>query len=231
MHIANFTPDEITYTHVGHHGKIETDQIVEVDQQKGNHILNKFGERGLLQLKLGDDEPGRLAELKSLAMDLYRKFWLKNISNHNTLNEIRKNESKGFVAASEQVTAKAEELGIELISPWKLAPPAAKKELEEYKTRLEGQAEEMKAMKEMINQLVVAVTNQSAQPAPVIPDDPLEQYVKQFRNRGKAQLKVWADLNQDAITDWPQEALNELQIKWVGTYGKNPGKEDEKYPF
>ena len=230
MHIANFTPDEIQYTHVGLHGTIVPEQIIEVDQQKGNHILNKFGERGLLQLKLGDDSPERLEELKSLAMKLYTKFWVKNVSNHNQLNEIRKNESKGFLLASEKVAEKAEELGIQLLAPWKLAPPAEKKELEAYKAKLDGQAEEIRAMKEMVNQLVAAVTSQNTQPVPA-PEDPLEQYMKQFRGRGKAQLKVWARLNEEAIMDWPQEALNELQIKWVGTYGENPGKEDEKYPF
>lgn len=233
MHIANFTPDSIKYTHVGLHGTIVPEQVIEVDAAKGNHILNKWGDRGLLQLQFGDEQ--NLDPLKAKAMEVYTDFWMKNITNFNQFNERMKNENKAFVEAQPELQSKAKELGITLIGPWKLAPPAQEKELKEAKEEVARLTKDFGDLKDTVNTLVAALTQQNT-PAPgsaqaQVQEDPLREFTKQFLHRSKANLKVWAKMDKETIKTWPEEVLKELHIKWITTYGDSPSKEDEQYPF
>ena len=55
MIVGNFTPDPIEWMHIGITGVVNPNEIVEMDNARAKHVLNKFARRGLVQMQYGDD--------------------------------------------------------------------------------------------------------------------------------------------------------------------------------
>jgi hypothetical protein len=117
MAIGNFTPDEIRWEHQGLSGIIKPDEVI-TDKGRGweNHVLNRWGARGLVRLDYGADE----TKARKASLEQYEKFWEYQISNFNELNAQLKNEGKMYVRPTKQLKEHAERFGIELIGPWTL---------------------------------------------------------------------------------------------------------------
>lgn len=211
MHIANFTPDTIKWLHVGITGKLEPDDITEFEDARGKHILNKWGARGLLRITYDDRD--REDEMREKAMEIYRSFWSRQISNFNQHNESLKNQDRAYVYPTKMLSKKAEDFGIDLIQPWKLKPPVSetdKKEMDELKDRL-GKMEEM--MSKMVDTLG-DVTKQR--------DDAL---VSQFTLLNQEEFKPWLEANLATVRTWPKNVQTLVQVKWIDLYGS------EVYPL
>ena len=114
MIIANLTPDPLTWTHQGISGTIKPGQILEFEDKRGRHILNKLDARGLIQLKYGDDTEQRKAE----ALATWKRFWTRQITIFNQDNERRKNTQREYVDPQREVEEHAKALGLEMVGPW-----------------------------------------------------------------------------------------------------------------
>lgn len=144
MVIANFTPDPIPWTHAGICGVVKPGEIVEMEANRGNFLLNKHDKRGLLTLKFGDN----IEEKRAAAMEIWERFWRRQIINFNQDNERRKNTQKEYVEPSNEVLSHAQKLGIELVGPWTIrqTDDAAVAALRKEKNDLEVKVETLTRM-------------------------------------------------------------------------------------
>jgi len=119
MIIANFTPDEIRWEHVGHSGTLKPGQIIrDMPEGRGKHLLNKYSPRGIIELEFGNDEEARKKE----AMETWEIFWNHDIQTFNQHNERMKNQNLPYIAPTKERASHAQALGIELIGPWVIKP-------------------------------------------------------------------------------------------------------------
>lgn len=164
MILANFTPDTINWRHGGQMGTLKPGDVTEFENARANHIVNKFGPRGIIKMQYGDDEDPK----RKQAMKIYTEFWQRQVTISNRDNETRKNENKPYVFPSEQVVAKATELGIEVIGPWKINPPATDKritEVQEENMQLKGQVSTMASQISNLTEQVAALIDVMTKPA------------------------------------------------------------------
>ena len=207
MFIANYTPDDILWTHGGLSNTIESDQVVEMDDARGNHILNQFGPRGLIKLQYGDEEEVRKKE----AMTIYTMFWERQITNFNQQNEARKNENKAYIAPNKQLQEKADEMGLEIVGPWKLKIPVASAEMDKLKAENKELYTKIDTLQTQVSELIEAITQDRATMA-----TDKEQYLRQFKTRSKANYKAWVGSHIEDIASWPKDIQAEAENKWKG---------------
>jgi hypothetical protein len=86
----------------------------DVDSGKGNFLLNKYDQRGMLKLVFGDDVKAKKAE----AMEIWKDFWIRQIVNHNQANEARQARNLEFSRAPKEVEEHAKTMGMKLLGPW-----------------------------------------------------------------------------------------------------------------
>jgi hypothetical protein len=170
MIIANFTPEEVEWKHQGISGIIKPGEVKEFDNARANHILNKWGQRGLLRLQYGDEN--KIPEKKAAALKQYKEFWLHQIVVFNRQNEMRKNGNRAFIFPPNGLEKKAEEFGVELIGPWKITPPADDKKLKsleednrELRATLQQMQEQMKAQSAQMTTLMEYLADQASEAA------------------------------------------------------------------
>jgi hypothetical protein len=118
MIVANFTPDDLEWTHIGVTGTIKSGQILEMEDNRARHVLNKLEARGLLRMQFGDD-PG---EKQQVALGIYKGFWVKQITGFNNDQDRRKDTHRDPIYPHEQLMNKAKELGVEILGPWAYKP-------------------------------------------------------------------------------------------------------------
>lgn len=212
MFIANFTPDTIEWTHVGQSGKLETDDILEFDDARGKHILNKWGKRGLIRVSYEDK--GNEDELREKSMKQYREFWEGQVNYFNTQNMQRENENKPFVAPSKVLEEKAKELNLGLKSPWVVQPQPDPSAGDRRVTALESELDEMKGMMKDILGTVTEVSKQR--------DDAL---IAQFSGKNDIDFRAFVLNNLDKIHNWPEGVQAVVQAQWASTQG------GENYPL
>ena len=114
MIIVNYTPDDIEYVHGGLTGVLKSGEMDDVDSGKGNFLLNKYDQKGMLKLVFGDDVKAKKAE----AMELYKDFWTRQVVNHNQANEARQARQLEYSRANKDVEVHAKTLGLKLLGPW-----------------------------------------------------------------------------------------------------------------
>jgi hypothetical protein len=114
MIVANFTPDIVEWQHVGITGTLLPNDVVDLPEGRANHILNKFGRRGVIVMNFGDKEE----ESREKAMELWRDFWEYQITQFNQHNENQKEKGNRYERPTKEILDHAEILGLELLSPW-----------------------------------------------------------------------------------------------------------------
>jgi hypothetical protein len=114
MIVANFTPDTIEWQHVGITGTLLPNDVVDLPEGRANHILNKFGRRGVIVMNFGDKEEAS----REKAMELWRDFWEYQITQFNQHNENQKEKGNRYERPTKEILDHAEILGLELLSPW-----------------------------------------------------------------------------------------------------------------
>ena len=121
MLIANYTPDAINFFYVGVEGRIEPDDVLEVTDPMGNHILTAYGPRGLIRITYEDKgDKEREKKLRETSMRNYKNFWIRQMERHNRHNESLKALGQLFADPNQDIKQKSVELGIDLIQPWSI---------------------------------------------------------------------------------------------------------------
>ena len=145
MIVANFTPDPVPWLHIGVSGTLKPGDVLEWDEARAKHVLNKSGRLGIVKMTYGDNE----AIKRDDSMRLWRAFWELQVTNFNQGNEGRKAENKPYARPSKEIVEHAKRLQLELVGPW--VSPAktddgAILELKEANKTLTGQLKELSAL-------------------------------------------------------------------------------------
>lgn len=155
MILLNGTPDDIEWMHVGVCGTIKSGTIQEFDEARGNHLANKFGRRGIVQMQYGDDE----TEKKEKSKELWAEFWEDQITRFNQHNEDQKEKGNRYAKPPKFLSDRAKSFGLELLEPWKIKAPDESKELSEMKKNNEEQAATIKNLVEQVSKLTTMFAN------------------------------------------------------------------------
>lgn len=235
MILANYTPDVIEYTHSGLTAQIDPGKVIEVDDSKGNFILNKFDRRGLVALRFGDDPTKKAAE----AMATYKTFWTRQVLVYNQDNERRKNTQREYAEPTEQLVAHAKQLGIEILGPWtvKQTDSGAVQQLRDENATLKSQlsllseqiadlANAMKArevpfeLRSTAEKVIITQRGAESQlevkpPAPVASID-TKPLIAEFQMLTREKFGEWVMLNADRIqgNDYPPDVRLMIEDKW-----------------
>lgn len=213
MLIANFTPDEIEWIHAGIHGFLKPGDIEEFPDNRGNHILNQNGRRGILRYKLGSDDD----QVRKEAMAIYKKFWMHQVTVYNQNNEARKNENKPYTYPTDQLRDKAEELGIELVAPWKMVEKTESAQVSELKAKnkeLESQIQALKSGQDKMMELLAEIAKKPAVPHVV----DTAELIKKFNTLDKHKYKIWVLEHGEEILSWPDQVQEKAREKWDSFY-------------
>jgi len=233
MIISNFTPDPISWQHIGANGTIpayapddpKKPHIVTFDDARANFILNKFAVRGLVQMNFGDDEEAKKAE----SLKIWRNFWERQIENQNQHNEQQKEAGNRYSRPTDELDAHAKLLGLDLLRPWRVEAKNTK-ETEELRGENMALKKSLEAMQDQMTQILKMMGGGKAQPkqeafteAASGSTENFEKIVKANRKKytslSDANLNLWINKNWDDILIMPEENKLELEEKYLKTYG------------
>ncbi len=209
--VANFTPDTIEWTHIGVVGTLKPDEIEDFNTGRANHILSKYGNRGLVRLELGDDKEEIIKGKRKVAMKMWRDFWLKQIAYHNQHNENLKNSNCALVDPAEDLRDHAEKLGVDLIGPWSIKQFEKDKEvtqLREDNAQLRRDFDELKRLITMTNTREEASAN-------------YDSIRSRFKTLNRNNLAAFVNENAADIMAWPMAIVLELKDKYKKFYDKD----------
>jgi hypothetical protein len=205
-----------------------------VDGSVGNHIINTHGPRGIISLDY-DDNIMKSPHDKTLTVEEWKikkgretnkEFKTKQILNYNQLNEKRKMEGLSFLPPTDQVKGYAEELGLELLSPYTITDKDQSKintlkeenlELREQNLKLQ---EQNIAILGKLDQLIDGKTvtkdevKEVVTPPEVNEDEAAKLHMKnQFYKLGKYNFKSYVKQNLDTIKAWPEDVKTMVREK------------------
>lgn len=239
MIIANYTPEDVEWQHVGINGIMKSGEVKEYDEGRGNHILNKWGARGLLALKFGDNQD----EKKREALAVYKKFWERQITNFNQNNEKRKATQLEYVFPTDQQEKHAKELGMDVLGPWKqkeergareqqladenaelrISVKKANARLDEMMAKFDKFTQRFGDPKDMVTEetpMEKAGAVPDTSKSPIIADD--EYLRKQFKLMQKKPFKEWIIDNFAIFNNVNPVIMNEIRQKWLTLF---PGED------
>jgi hypothetical protein len=223
MIIVNYTPDDIEYVHGGLTGTLKSGEMDDVDSGKGNFLLNKYDQKGMLKLVFGDDPALKKAE----AMELWKEFWTKQIVIHNQANEARQARNLEYSRAPKEVEEHAKVLGLKLLGPW-AAQVSDNEEMQALKNENADLRVQMNSMSSRLDKLLSALEKTDTPEALKIPEqkfslDELES-VKDEKREEEAEVVTEAltEAEQQIQRGPDEEVVDEISglpkaefIEWV----------------
>jgi len=213
MIICNFTPDEVPWMHIGQAGVIKPGDIEEFEDSRAKHILNKWGARGILQYDLKDDPEVK----KKLAVQIYKRFWMTQISTFNQTNEAKKNENKPYNFPTDELAEHAQTLGIELVGPWKVIEKTDDKQVAELQAENKELKTQMTEMRETMSEMMNLVKSlKEVEKIPIVIET--GDLIKRFISLDSKRFKSWVIENAEEIAGWPQSVINKAKEKWDAFY-------------
>ncbi|RPI88691.1 MAG: hypothetical protein EHM41_00010 [Chloroflexi bacterium] len=216
--VANFTPDDVTWTHIGNSATLKSGGRLECNDGRANFILNKYGPRGLVKLEFSED-PDYLVKLKAEAKRRYVEFWRRQIYSFNQFNETLKNENKPYTHPDDMMTQKAQELGINLVGPWKTENTSNDVAL---KAALDNNA----ALQVQLNKLMEAVGKLQDRQSDVedrsvgVPEIDWNKVKNSFFFLNRKDLKSYFYKHFEMMKSWPVDLKDEFAKKYEKATGK-----------
>lgn len=208
MIIANLTPDDVPWMHIGVTGVLKAGDMAEFEDGRGRHILSKWGQRGILRMGFEDNSEEGLVKKTKEAKGLYDKFWMRQISYHNQHNDALKNAGGAYVTPSEELEVHAAMLGVDVIGPWNAAKAKENADLAKLKEENKTLVDSLKDMQVQIS----ALGNKGAV------EDNYETYRKQFKPLNREKLLGFVNDNAATILTWPMAIFIELKEKFLKFY-------------
>lgn len=162
---------------------IKPGEKIKMDDPAANHLLNEFGPRGLVSLNYGDED--KIEEIIVGALKRNREYKIKQVEELNQRNESRKAIGLPFLVPTAKLKLYAEELGEELIEPYRIKDKEKERvsDLEKENIDLKGQ---IKGMNEKMDMLIKMM---GAEKEPV-EDEEVEEEETVEANQGKALKKI-----------------------------------------
>jgi cell division protein FtsB len=216
MLVGNFTPDDIKWTHLGIIGTLKAGEIDEFDENRAKHILTKFGQRGLLQVKFENRED--LHGYRNNAMEIYKQFWEHQVYNHNSHNAVLKNEGKAYIPPTKELARHAKEIGLEISGPWLDTKKTETKQIQDLKAENDALKAEMSDIKGMMGELLQEMRSRPVRE--IVTDT--ETDLRKFRNLGKDRYKNWVVDNMNEIPMFPFKVYEQAFEKWISMYKGEP---------
>lgn len=213
--LANFTPEDITWTHVGINGTLKSGEIEEYPDGRANHILNNYGRRGIVRYRLNDDDEA----IRAKSMSLYKRFWMTQITTFNQQNEAKKNENKPYTYPTDVLRDKAEEFGLDLVAPWRMQTKTDSAQVSELKAENKELKNQIAALSENQAEMLKVLKELNKKPArPVVIDT--ADLIKKFITLDKAKFHDWIIKNSEEIEDWPTMVKERMCEKYSSLYPK-----------
>lgn len=231
MIIANFTPDQVDWMHMGITGIIpaysadSTDHIIDYEDSRARHILNKYARIGIVQMVFGDDAEKKKAE----SIALYNRFWEHQIEVFNQSNEQQKEAGNRYHRPTDILAKKAAEFELELKKPWTVPAKDSAKSAALEKENVELK-ETIRLQTAQITQILAALSGKLPQPAPSEPEAPevseeqkaLAEIVTANRNKYRSlvakTMSGWIKNNWEQIQEMPEENRFEIISKYEEIY-------------
>ena len=214
MIVGNFTPDPIEWMHIGITGVVNPNEIVEMDNARAKHVLNKFARRGLVQMQYGDDAETKKKE----SMDLWTNFWEFQIVQFNQHNEDQKEKGNRYARPTPELLEKAKILGLSLLQPWRIeskeSPQLKKLEDENVALRatVDAQTGQIAEILEMLKK---------GQPIPETAEpvtDILTVNRKKYASLNVNTMSGWLKNNWEEYQEMPEENRFEIQTRYQDLY-------------
>ena len=112
--LYNPTNEELTGQHGGNSITIKSKVKMEVEDPRGNHLLNSLGPRGLCVLTYVCDEK----QVKADGIQRNYEFKKKQVVEYNQRNENRKAQGLPYLPPTKEVKSYGVELQLQLLEPY-----------------------------------------------------------------------------------------------------------------
>lgn len=221
MIVGNFTPDPISWMHIGITGTIEPGETVEMDEGRAKHILNKFARRGLIQMQFGDEVEVKKKE----SMALWMNFWEQQITSFNQHNEDQKEKGNRYARPTKELSEKAKILGLELLQPWRIEKTddkivkALQAENVELKATVETQSGQIAQILDMLKEGKVDEPAPDKAPGPeAILDVVVADNRKKYSSLTIKTMAGWLKNNWEELLVMPEENRFEIETRYLELY-------------
>lgn len=207
--------------------------LIRVDDNKGNHILNQLGPRGLTSLDYGDE--GDIKEKKAKdGIKRNRDFKLKQVMRYNQDNEQRKATQRIYVDPPAFIKEYAKELGVGLLAPYEVADvkneeiaelkkQAEKRDIEN--TELRNQVKDlMETVKELLGKVGKTSDEKEAEAKQQFIDETIAEYKRMNRNVFRPKVE---NLGAQEFAALPLEVQTFVSQRWGGFFEK----EEAPFPY
>lgn len=144
--LFNTTDDEIRGMHLGMDYIIKPGQMLDVPDNTANHLLNVYAQVGLKSVGRTDD----IEKVRESGKKAYEEFKIKQIEKYNQTNLERRNAGLEHQHPTPKVEQFADELGIELIRPYRVEK-TEHKEIQKLKSEKIDLEERMLKLERMLN--------------------------------------------------------------------------------
>lgn len=201
--------------------------MIRVDDNKGNHILNQLGPRGLTSLEYGDE-----GEVKKKKADDGRRrnldFKRTQIARYNRDNEARKSRQLAYVTPPKHINDWAEELGIGLITPYEIQD-IKNEEISRLRADSEKRDQENLELRKQVAELMDAIKDllpkKEKSADELIKDkyaEEIESMQGQIKRMNRNQFRPWVEeLQQQKYGSYPLEIQQFIRDRWEGFFGKD----------
>jgi len=226
--IKNPTNELMEPMHAGKTYSFPPDHVMQVPGKAAGHILNEYGQRGLVQLNYGDnsnaskqDPEVTIEEYKSKAgLRKNKQFKTRQVEVYNQDNEARRGRNDPFVTPTDQVKGYAKELGLDLLGPY-TAPDNKQAEV----NALVAENADLKGMMKKLmeqNQAILANMNGANVNTKLPTDQELaeKEMVDKFCTANQATLRSMVQKDHGVIVTWPENVKTQLRERYQKITGE-----------
>jgi hypothetical protein len=225
--IKNPTKELMEPMHGGKIFSFPEGHIMQVPVPSAKHILNEYGQRGLISLNYGDDtRPGKnnpdisLEDEKSEAgVRANHNFQIRQVEIYNQDNETRAQNKMGYVKPPAQIKEYADAHGLELIAPYS----APNNNQVEMNTLRDDNADLKDLVKQLIEQNKKIMASKDGEDVntdlPSTKEVGESETIAAFTRMNKNQLKGYIGREAGVIATWPEHVKTKLRERYTKIVG------------
>jgi len=195
--------------------------MVRVDDNKGNHILNQLGPRGLTSLNYGDEGDAKANKAKD-GRKRNHDFKRTQIGRYNRDNEGRKARQLEYVNPPDFIEEWAKELGVGIIAPYEVQD-IKNEEISKMKAEAEVRDKQNAELQKQVAELMEMV--KKVLPALETKEDKekaeIDEIKAEIKKMNRNILKSWVEkLGHEEYSKYPIEIQEFIRERWEGFFDK-----------